>query len=135
MHLAAGLFHFFAGEQGGISKTRFRCVLILRRAQDEEIGDGAEPYFLMLSLSKHGSHAPSPKREFFPTNAGFRVRARLAEAGLPPIMREGCREPRRSMQPIIISGSIPLFGEIVIAVIVLVGLFFFIRAYGRNGRL
>jgi len=39
------------------------------------------------------------------------------------------------MQPIIVSGSIPLFGDIVIAVIVLVGLFFFIRAYKRIGRL
>jgi hypothetical protein len=72
---------------------------------------------------------------FFPQMPNFTYRHGFPEAGLPPIMREGCREARRSMQPIIVSDSIPLFGKIVIAVIVLVGLFFFIRATRRNGRL
>jgi hypothetical protein len=63
------------------------------------------------------------------------VLARLAEAQLPPIMRGDAGNLARSMQPIIVSDSIPFFGKIGIAVIVLVGLFFFIRAYRRNGRL
>jgi len=38
------------------------------------------------------------------------------------------------MHPIIVSDSTPLAVKIVIAAIVLVGLFFFVWAYIRNGR-
>ena len=39
------------------------------------------------------------------------------------------------MIPIIYSEPLPLLGKILIAGIVIVGLFFFVRAYIRNGRL
>jgi hypothetical protein len=39
------------------------------------------------------------------------------------------------MIPIISPEPLPLLGKIVIAVIVIVGLFFLVRAYIRNGRL
>jgi len=39
------------------------------------------------------------------------------------------------MIPIFYSEPLPLFGKIVIAAIVIVGLIFFVRAYIRNGRL
>ena len=39
------------------------------------------------------------------------------------------------MQPILYSDDFPLAGKILIAAVVIVGLFFFVRAYIRNGRL
>ena len=39
------------------------------------------------------------------------------------------------MIPIFYSEPLPLLGKIVLAVIVLGGLFFFVRSYIRNGRL
>jgi hypothetical protein len=39
------------------------------------------------------------------------------------------------MQPILYSDNFPLAGKILIAAITLVGLFFCVRAYIRNGRL
>jgi hypothetical protein len=39
------------------------------------------------------------------------------------------------MQPIIILGELSLFGKVVIAAVVIVGLVLFIRSWIRNGRL
>jgi hypothetical protein len=47
----------------------------------------------------------------------------------------GQSDGRCPMIPVFYSDSLPLLGKIVLAGIVLVGLFLFVRAYIRNGRL